>query len=99
MSQLVAVTLAAHLAVLSQEVQEILPTNKIRLAWLNYFRGEFISFPVTVAGNPRTSPGSAILTISVFSSAEVVESFTRPQHRMNTPRVACPSTKSVAPLG
>src|SRR5208283_3137196 len=55
--------------------------------------------PVTVAGKPRTSPGSAILTISVRPSTDDVESFTLPLHKMKTPRAACSSTKSVAPFG
>src|SRR5690348_16529636 len=37
--------------------------------------------------------------ISVLPSADVVESLIFPLHRMNTPRGACPSTKSVAPRG
>jgi hypothetical protein len=56
-------------------------------------------FPVTVAGNPSTSPVSDMRTISVRTSIEVVESFTRPAHRTKTPRGACASTNSVAPLG
>src|SRR5690348_5650757 len=37
--------------------------------------------------------------ISVLPSADDVESFTFPLHRMKTPRGSCPSTNSVAPLG
>src|ERR1700722_5640508 len=55
--------------------------------------------PGTVAGNPNTSPGSAILTINVLPSTDEVESFTRPLHKMKTPRGACASTNTVAPLG
>src|SRR5215472_16620275 len=38
-------------------------------------------------------------TISVFPSAEDVESLTCPAQRMNSPRAICPSTNSTAPLG
>ena len=54
---------------------------------------------MTVAGKPRTSPGSETLRISVLPSADEVESLTRPVHKMKTPRGACPSTNRVAPFG
>ena len=55
--------------------------------------------PRIVALAPRTSPGSAILTISVFPSDDDVVSFARPLQRMKTPRGCSPSTKSSEPFG
>src|SRR5450759_413055 len=52
-----------------------------------------------VALAPRTSPGSAILTISVFPSVDEVVSFARPLQRMNTPRGSSPSTNRRDPFG
>src|SRR5437764_11561857 len=55
--------------------------------------------PRMVALAPRTSPSSAIFTISVFPSVEDVVSFTRPEQMMKTPRGCSPSTKRREPLG
>src|ERR1043165_8841072 len=55
--------------------------------------------PRMVALAPRTSPGSAILTISVFPSVDDVVSFARPLQRMKMPRGISPSTNRSDPLG
>src|SRR5216684_2216232 len=55
--------------------------------------------PVMTACKPRTSPGSAIRTINVLPSREVVESLARPWQRMKIPQGLCPSTRTTACSG
>src|ERR1035438_1481847 len=51
------------------------------------------------ACRPRTSPASAIRTISVLPSREVVESLARPWQRIKIPQGFCPSTRTAACSG
>ena len=74
---------------LTEKVQKIRTRNKIRLRGSSTSAVGSYGVPVTVAGDPSTSPVSDMRTISVRPSIEVVESFTRPAHRMKTPRGAC----------
>src|SRR5208282_918700 len=55
--------------------------------------------PVTTACSPRISPASAIRTINVLPSREVVESLARPWQRMKIPQGLCPSTRTTACSG
>src|SRR5258708_20439093 len=50
--------------------------------------------PVTTACKPRISPGSAMRTIKVLPSREVVESLARPWQRIKIPHGLCPSART-----
>src|SRR5208283_3885574 len=52
-----------------------------------------------VALSPRTSPGSASLTMTVLPLGELIESFTLPLQSTKMPRGNCPSTNNTAPWG
>src|SRR5208282_1598622 len=55
--------------------------------------------PVITACKPRTSPASAMRTINVLPSREVVESLARPWQRMKIPQGLCPSTSTTVCSG
>src|SRR5579871_1620579 len=53
----------------------------------------------STAINPRISPGFVIRRIKTLPALELIESFTSPAHKTNTPRGSWRSKKSIAPPG
>jgi hypothetical protein len=88
-----------HFALFLQQIHQVLAADEIHLARRRGFGGHFVVRARNAALSPMTSPASACFRISTLPSFEVVESFTLPEQRMNTPRGVCPSTNSSAPGG
>src|SRR5690349_23126688 len=76
------------LAMLAQEMQQILVSDEIGLGRFQHVSCQLIRFPVTAAGKPRTSPASEILRMRLLPSADEVDNLTFPLHKMKTPRGA-----------
>src|ERR1700675_1317441 len=92
-------SMESGVSVVFEKEQHVVAPVVIQLAGLHGLDRHSYRPPVTTACKPRISPGSAIRTIKVLPSRDVVESLARPWQRIKTPHGLCPSTRTTACSG